>query len=523
MTFEFSFRNVYAKALVGLIVLIGFAQVVRRAEAVFFADRLSKIPLFGTELAIQNRPNDPQFEYELGNYWLIAARQPDAALPHFRRATLLNPLNGHYWAASALASQQLGDATKAEDAAYRSLSVDPTTPELLWQAANVYAYLGQQDKAADAIERFVVSSPEQVPVAAQLGWRVLRDSHLILDRVLPKGVNSDLSLLIALVRGEDPTASGRIAVLDTDPDNLFLHHLATLATSLVNENVASDATGDVDLDLKKEKARAEMSFQIDRMRGADFAKTETELAQEHERLLQRAYLGRQRAKSEKAQEDGDVYEAARIAWARLLSEPGSFDARLALPYLQMLIDADLSDSAQSAWEGLVRREGRLAKWSSDSNLIKNASFEYEPLNGGFDWQYTPSSLNDLAIDHQIAKAGGSALRVRFKDQPVSDAGIIQYVAVKPHTAYEFSGFLKADSIEAATGARLQVEDNDSDAPYFLSTDIRGTTGWTKINGRFMTRDTAHFVNIRVVRDPGNTLIKGTVWVDALRLTEAGTN
>jgi tetratricopeptide (TPR) repeat protein len=520
MTFEIPIRSGATRLLLGLVALSAFAVLASRAEAAFFADRLAKIPLFGTELAAKAEPEDPEYEYELGNYWIIAAQQAKTALPHLQRATQLDAFNGHYWGQLALAYQQIGDASHADDALNRSLAADPTTPDLLWQAANVYSFLGERERATDSIHRFVISTPEQSPIAAQLGWRATRDADLLLNQVLPKGPHSDLSLLIALVRAEDPSASARIQPLDVDPNDVFVHNLVRLAVP--EPSTEQQTQGPlIDLAAEKEKARANMLRLIDLKTGHDWSKTEEELAAEHLQRTQAEYRAKQSAKQQAVEDDADVFAAASLVWKRLMSEPDSFDVRLALPYIQMLIDSDLDAPSRDAWAILAAREKRLNNWSVPNNLIKNGSFEYELLNGALDWQYTVSDVNTLAIDHRTSREGDSSLLLRFEDKPVADAGIVQYVPVKPDTQYEFTGFLKGDSLDGATGLRFQVQDTDSDAPYFMSPDAKGTFGWTKLSGRFVTSSSAHFVAVRIVRDPANTLIKGNAWADSVSLTEVG--
>lgn len=520
MTFEIPITSRLGRVFLGLLMLGAFSVLAFRAESVFFADRLSSIPLFGTQLAIEAQPNDPQYDYELGNYWIIAAQQPKTALPYLERATQLDPFNGHYWGQLAVAYQQVGDAERAGDALGRGLSADPTTPELLWEAANIYSFLGERENAIDAVHRYVLSTPEQAPIAAQLGWRATRDASMLLNRVLPAGPNSDLSLLTALVRSEDPEASARIEVLDTDPNDLFLHNLVKLAVPEPSRDQQVSRPV-VDLAAEKDKARANMLRLIDIKTGHDWTKTEEELSAEHQERLAKAYAERQRAKQQKVTDDEEVFSAASLVWKRLMAESGSFDIRLALPYIQMLIDADLDRESKDAWALLLAREQRLKNWTSGRNLIENASFEYGILNGGFDWQYTVSDAADLGIDHRSGLEGSSSLLIRFKDLPVADVGIVQYIPVKPNTKYEFSGYFRSDSIEAATGPRFQVQDMDSDDPYFESADIRGSPNWTKVAGDFTTASSAHFVAMRIIRNPGTTLIKGQVWVDALSLVEVG--
>jgi len=517
MTFRVPLRSIAVRLLLACAALSAFAFFTYQCEEAFFADRMARIPLFGTELAIAAQPRDPQYEFQLGQYWLIAAQQPETAIPHFERATELNPLSGRYWARLAIAYQQAGKSESASQAMDRGLRADPTTPEMLWQAANVSVFLGQQEKALDAIRRYVDSVPDQVPSAAQLAWRATGDANRVLASVLPRNVHSDLALLIALVRAVDPDASARVRVFDTDAANYFVHNLAILgtpATAPASENAAPD----FDLQAAKDNARLEMVKLISQKTGRDWTKTREELEAERSRRVEQAFLNAQAGKQKLLAENADVYAAAAIVWRSLMAQPEDFDVRLSLPYIQMLIDSDQEQEAVRAWDLLSRRDPKLGASTVRPNLVKNASFENDLLNGGFDWQYTPADAYVLGIDHRNSKDGQSSLLVRFKDKPVPDAGIVQYVPVQPDTEYEFRGYMKADSIRTASGPRFVVQDVDASEPYFESPDLRRTADWSLMQGQFRTRPTAHFVAIRILRDPGTTLIKGNVWIDDLYLS-----
>ena len=114
-----------------------------------------------------------------------------------------------------------------------------------------------------------------------------------------------------------------------------------------------------------------------------------------------------------------------------------------------------------------------------------------------------------------AKDGSSSLLVRWENSRASSAGVVQYVPVRPDTEYEFAGYMRTSSIQTASGPRFVVQDVDAKEPYFEGPDIRRNVNWTLAQGRFRTRSTAHFVTVRVLRDP-NTLIKGNTWIDAVK-------
>jgi hypothetical protein len=324
-------------------------------------------------------------------------------------------------------------------------------------------------------------------------------------------------LLISLIRIVDPEAGAQVRLFDDDPKNYFVHNLAVLGTPTESSRPRSAASA-FDLRAAQEKARVDMRRLIEQKTGRDFGKTQRELEAERKQQIEQSFYASQAEKKKLLAENEDIYQGAALAWQHLMAALEVFDTRLAFPYMQLLIDSNQEDAAVNAWNMLTARQTRLKSWSVAGNLIKNPSFENEILNGGFDWQYTVSDDYALGIDHTDAKDGSSSLLVRFQNSRASDAGVVQYIPVHPDTEYEFTGYMKTDSIQTVSGPRLVVKDVDAEEPYFESDEFRRNVYWTQVHGQFRTRPTAHFVTIRVARNSPGTLISGNVRIDGLSLS-----
>ena len=95
---------------------------------------------------------------------------------------------------------------------------------------------------------------------------------------------------------------------------------------------------------------------------------------------------------------------------------------------------------------------------------------------------------------------------------------MQYVPVQPDAEYDFAGYMRTSSIQTASwttfcGAGCRCE----------RTLFRGAGNSPQCKLDIGTRaiphrPTAHFVTVRVLRDP-TTLIRGNVWIDALSLRQ----
>lgn len=211
---------------------------------------------------------------------------------------------------------------------------------------------------------------------------------------------------------------------------------------------------------------------------------------------------------------------AKIAWERLIGLREPFPARPALPYLRLLIASQDVAGAIKAWQQLARVDEEIRPYvASPANLIVNGSFEETLLNGGFDWWYEPNPHAKLAIDSDQFFSGTRSLSVTFDGRSAPDAGIAQFVPVKPDTDYEFSAVSKTLDIDSASGPRFAVGDAYTLSPYVLTDDLLGSTPWHRQQAHFRTGPQTNLVFVKITREPPGPLIRGKLWVDDVRLVE----
>jgi hypothetical protein len=105
----------------------------------------------------------------------------------------------------------------------------------------------------------------------------------------------------------------------------------------------------------------------------------------------------------------------------------------------------------------------------------------------------------------------------FQGPGLEDAGIRQLVSVDPSTGYVFSGYYKAAEMDGAGAAKFAIQDVYSGANLFMSADLRDAESWTSVNGRFTTGPETHLIVLRVARVPADRPIRGTLWIDSLKL------
>ena len=140
-------------------------------------------------------------------------------------------------------------------------------------------------------------------------------------------------------------------------------------------------------------------------------------------------------------------------------------------------------AAEGAWQQTAAINRTLQPYlHSGENLVVNGGFEENILNGGFDWIYQMNPHAALAIDTIDFSAGTHSLSITFDGQNPPEAGIFQFIPVKPNTQYEFTAQYKAEELDTASGPRFSLADPYSGVSYLLTDDILGTNPWRPAAG-----------------------------------------
>ncbi len=211
---------------------------------------------------------------------------------------------------------------------------------------------------------------------------------------------------------------------------------------------------------------------------------------------------------------------AGIVWAHLIALNQEFSPSAMFPYFRLLIAKQEVNAAETAWQQAAGVNRSLQNYlSSHQNLVVNGGFEENILNGGFDWWYQPNAHAALSIDTSEFAGGTRSLSISFDGLNARDAGIFQFIPVKPNTEYEFSADYRAEELDTASGPRFSITDPYTEAAYVLTDDILGTNPWRQARAQFHTGPNAKLVLLKIVRQPPDALIRGKLWVDNLKIVE----
>src|SRR5271168_3560138 len=144
----------------------------------------------------------------LGRYRQLDFANADAQqeLADYKRAVQDDPLDASLWMNLAGAYEENGDLSAAQSAFERARSVYPLSTEVAWNYGNFLLRQGKDTEGYAEIHHAVQSDPKLLTLAISRVWRSSQDVNVLLDQVLPSGVDAYIQALdfFASIRQSDP-------------------------------------------------------------------------------------------------------------------------------------------------------------------------------------------------------------------------------------------------------------------------------------------------------------------------------
>ena len=123
----------------------------RECLASWYGDQ-DRIDIARFQRAARLDPSDADYHHLIGRYYDVVVHDPSSAIEPYRAAVQLNPHSARFWFDLANAYQVLGDIAGQTTALEHAIEADPTTPDVAWEAANLYLVRGENEKRnADSI------------------------------------------------------------------------------------------------------------------------------------------------------------------------------------------------------------------------------------------------------------------------------------------------------------------------------------------------------------------------------------
>jgi tetratricopeptide (TPR) repeat protein len=177
----------------------------------FLADRLSQnLDLASLQTAARLGPGNADYQYRLGHYFLQTQREPGAAVQFFKSATVLNPHYGSYWLELSRTYRRLGSSEQEKDTLQHAVAADPSTPDVAWDAANLYWGLGETDRALSEFHEVLEDGPNLTDAALDRCWRIKPDVDALLRDVVPRTSDAYSAFLDLLISKKQANAATKV-------------------------------------------------------------------------------------------------------------------------------------------------------------------------------------------------------------------------------------------------------------------------------------------------------------------------
>lgn len=220
-------------------------------------------------------------------------------------------------------------------------------------------------------------------------------------------------------------------------------------------------------------------------------------------------------------------DAAREVWWRMLDGGFPMEQPEAFRYIDALLAAQRGEDAMAAWEALAARAPALfATAHRSGNRVTNGGFEFDVLNGGFDWRFVPVEGAAVRVVSGRTVEGERCLEVAFAGaRNVDFSHVFQFVPVEPATRYLFTARVRAREITSDSGPRFLLRDaGDARRLHAETSAILGSAEWTELRLEFRTSPATRLLDVRLIRPASRKFdgqIGGTLWVDDVRVEALG--
>jgi tetratricopeptide (TPR) repeat protein len=135
--------------------------------------------------AVWLQPGNAEYRYRLGSYSFMVQSSPQAALESYREAVTLNPNKARYWLGLAAVYQSMGNSNEQQAALENAIKADGKTPDVAWEAANLYLVQGDTEKALREFHVVLQNDLSLAGAALQLCLRVGPSVETLLQQVIP--------------------------------------------------------------------------------------------------------------------------------------------------------------------------------------------------------------------------------------------------------------------------------------------------------------------------------------------------
>lgn len=209
-------------------------------------------------------------------------------------------------------------------------------------------------------------------------------------------------------------------------------------------------------------------------------------------------------------------DVAMHAWDRLVELKQPVELNKTFNFINYLIGQRRPNDAYNVWQGLISLSPKNFS-SKDAGYITNGGFESPVLNGGFDWRWTETNEVSIGFDSGEQHSGTRSLALEIKPARLSTLPLYQYVKLEPNTRYRFRAFVKGH-LASACGVRFAIAPLGK-LPIAQTDEINDEGKWTEVSTVFTTHSDASIGTVTLIRERGETLVRGNLWIDDVSLVK----
>lgn len=205
------FKSPARKLLVTAIAVVCSIVYVGLTASRFAASWLgSRIQLSSLKKAAWLDPSNADYRDHLGRFYDLVARDPALAVGEYRAAVQLDPHAARYWFDLAGTYQVLGDTANQSAALEHAIQADSMTPDVAWEAANLYLVQGENEKALREFRVVMAGDPELTPAAIRFCWHIEPDVDALLRDVIPPRSEAYVAFLGLLQTKQETDGAAKV-------------------------------------------------------------------------------------------------------------------------------------------------------------------------------------------------------------------------------------------------------------------------------------------------------------------------
>lgn len=224
--------------------------------------------------------------------------------------------------------------------------------------------------------------------------------------------------------------------------------------------------------------------------------------------------------------EGHTANAVQV-WNRLAAlHPKLHLENYSFALVGALLQENQVAEAHRIWEQAVDFAGLGHLPGPAGSVLWDGGFESGVSGSGFAWTFPEGQGVQLSIDHREKHSGNQSLRLLFNGRHnLHLLGPCIQAPVQPSTDYDFSAWVRTQSITTEQGMRFQLRSlGTQDISTATTNDVRGTQPWTRVETPWSSGKNVQEMQVCVERLPSeyevDDKIQGMAWVDDVALVPA---